>query len=511
MSTSAKFLKRGIFGLFTLVAAIIVVFAIGVLWPDQGLEAVKTEKPIAITGVDVIDTNSGELRKNQTVLIIQGRIVDVGRVEELEILQNAIRVDGRGRYLMPALWDMHVHVFTFTPLLDMPLYIGYGVTNVRDMMGCPPGGDPVAACSEDKARWTEEALAGERIGPRIVSTTSFMANGPVILKRLPELPEFFGTSTPEQGRAFARYYAGKADALKVYDKIPRDAYFALVAEAKRLGVDVVGHRPHAISAIEAAENQKSIEHARFILHESFSGSAALRELAVNGEWKEDRRRMLDEHDPEKAEAIFAAMKRSETWYVPTHLTRRVDAYCDDPLILEDPLLRYMHPLVKWQWMEDVNKTLRDDPSPEARETYREFYRKGLELTGAAHQAGVNVLAGTDYIIAGATLHDELEQLVLAGLSPAEALRSATLSAAEYYGLENEYGRIAEGMKADAILLNENPLEDIRNTLSLEAVIFDGNLYDRNALDEISAYVENRAKSWSVGCKIIWEYLRRLAN
>jgi imidazolonepropionase-like amidohydrolase len=336
-------------------------------------------------------------------------------------------------------------------------------------------------------------------------------NGPGIHTQIKGLPEFFGVASEQQAREFVRYYSGKVDAIKVYNYIAPDVYFALVDEAKKMGIDVVGHRPLALSAIEVAQHQKSIEHARFILHESFTGSTALRESVTKGMWSEDRRQMLDQHDPQMAAAIFSAMKNSGTWYVPTHLTRRVDAYGEEALILEDPILRYLHPLMKWQWLEDVNKVISEDPSPEARQTYRDFYHKGLELTGAAHRAGVKVLVGTDYIVVGITVHDELEQLVMAGLSPVDALRAATTLPAEYFGLQKEYGSVAAGMNADLILLNKNPLEDIRNTQSIEAVIFNGNLYDRNKLDEILDVVEARAKSWSIACKIVWEFIKNPAG
>lgn len=217
--------------------------------------------------------------------------------------------------------------------------------------------------------------------------------------------------------------------------------------------------------------------------------------------------MLDEHDPRRAEAIFAAMKQHGTWYVPTHLTRWSDAYADDPSVREDPRLRYLHPLLKQQWLEDVDEVLADDPSPAARETHRRFYRKGLELTGAAHRAGVQVLAGTDYIVAGADLHRELQQLAAAGLSPAEVLRAATLSPARYFGLEGEYGTVEVGKVADLVLLQANPLLDVRNTERIEAVVFDGNVYDRAALDGIKRHVERRARSWTVGCKIVWRFVK----
>lgn len=503
----ARYFKR-VFGLVATTATVLVaLFALGVLWPTENLEPVRTTVPLAITHVTVVDVHASRLVPDQTVLVQSDLITAVGADGSVAVPPGAEILDGRGKYLLPALWDMHTHVYAFSPLLDLPLYIAYGVTNVRDMQGCPQPGDPFIACPEDKRRWTAEALSRERVGPRIVATTSFMANGPTMLERLKNAPRFFGTATSDQARQFVRHFAGKVDAIKVYDRLPREVYFALVEEARRLNVDIVGHRPHAVSAIEAAAHQKSIEHARFILHESFPGSASLREKAGTAQWREDRRRMLDEHDPQMAQAIFAAMKRNGTWYVPTHLTRWVDAYADDPAVREDPLLRYLHPLMKRQWLEDIDETLADDPSSGARDTYREFYRKGLELTGALHRAGVKIVAGTDYIIAGADVHRELEQLVLAGLTPSEALHAATLAPAEYFGLEDHYGSVVSGKTADLLLLNANPLDDIRNTQRIEAVLFNGNLYDRTALDRISAHVQRQARSWTVACKILWRFIK----
>lgn len=513
-----KILKRVAVAIAAVLLFPVVLFTAGVLWPERELAPVRTESPIAIVGVSIVDpaeeikpreANSAPAarRTNQTVLISKGRIAAVGNEGTIELPPGTLLVDGHGRYLLPAFWDMHTHVYAISPLLDLPLYIAYGVTNVRDMQGCPQPNDPFIACAEEKRRWSGEAVAGTRVAPRVVHSTSFMANGPGIRKRLKNVPEFFETATPDQARAFVRHFAGQVEAIKVYDQLPREAYFALVDEARRLGLEVVGHRPLAVSAVEAAQHQKSIEHARFILQESYPGSAALREVAGTPQWREDRRHMLDEHDPAMAEAIFAAMKANGTWYVPTHLTRWVDAYADDARVRQDPLLRYLHPLMHWQWLEDVDATVKQDPSPAGRETYREFYRKGLELTGAAHRAGVKILVGTDYIVAGVDVHRELEQLVLAGLTPADALFAATVAPADYFGLSEQYGSVAPGKVADLLLLDADPLEDIRHTQRIHAVIFNGNFYNREKLDRIAAHVQGRARSWSVACKILWRFIK----
>lgn len=305
--SAAKFLKRSALSLVALMLLIVAVFAVGVSWPEGELQAVRTERPVAIVGVTVldltkaadasIDGGSANLVAGQRVLVDRDRISAVGAEGTIAIPDNALVVDGRGRFLLPALWDMHAHVYAVSPLLDLPLYIAYGVTNLRDMQGCPQPNDPFIACAEDKKLWTQEAIAGQRVAPRVVSTTSFMANGAGIRKRLKNVPEFFETATPAQAGAFVQHFAGRVDAIKVYDRIPRDAYLALVDEAHRVALQVVGHRPHAVTAVEAAQHQKSIEHARFILQEAWPGAAALRALAGTPEWREDRRRMLDEHKP----------------------------------------------------------------------------------------------------------------------------------------------------------------------------------------------------------------------
>ena len=489
----------------------VALFAIGVLWPQTEATPARRGIPLAITGVTIVDVRSGTLVRDQDVVVEGARITAVGPGGTLPLPEGATVLDGRDRYLMPALWDMHAHVYAVSPLLDLPLYIAFGVTHVRDMQGCPSEGDPFIACYEDKQRWSEEALAGTRVGPRIFEASSFMANGPGMAARLGGVPAYFDVATPKQARDFVRHFVGRADTIKVYDDIPREAYFALADEARKAGLPLVGHKPKSIDSVEAAAHQRSIEHARFLLHDAFAGSDALRAAAGTPAWREDRRAMLDTHDPARAQRIFEAMRVHGTYYVPTHLTRRVDAYADAAEVREDPALAYVHPLMEMQWLEDLDATLARDPGPEARRTYLEFYEKGLELTRQAHRAGVKIMVGTDYIAAGLDVHRELELLVAAGLTPREALEAATLVPAEYAKQSDHHGEVATGRVADLLLLRADPLADIRNTQALEAVIFNGALYDAEALAGLRRQVEQNARSWSAAAKILWRFVKRPAN
>lgn len=509
MPTFRRALKYLGYGLLLLIGLPVVAFAAGVLWPRSDPRPPVQTGPFAITGATVIDVRSGERLTGQTVIVEGNRITSVGA--NAPVPKGARTIDARGKYLMPALWDTHTHVYAISPLLDMPLYIAYGVTNVRDLQGCPAKGDPFIACYEDKKTWSQEAEAGNRVGPRILEASSFMANGPGMAARLGNVPEYFDTSTETQARHFVAHFEGRADSIKVYDRIPRDAYLALSDEARKRGVPLVGHKPRAVSTVEASRHQRSLEHARFILHDSFDGAEALRAEAGTPAWKEDRRAMVDRHDPSKADAIFAAMRAHGTYYVPTHLTRWSDAYAESPQVREDPALVYLHPLMKMQWLEDLDNTLAVNPGADDRKAYVDFYLKGLQLTAKAQAAGVKIMVGTDYIASGLDVHRELEQLVKAGLSNQQALTAATITPAEYAGRSSDYGAVAPGRVADILLLDGDPLEDIRNTQRIEAVIFNGVLYDEDSLEALKSRVKQNARSWSVGAKILWRFIKNPAN
>ncbi len=166
----------------------------------------------------------------------------------------------------------------------------------------------------------------------------------------------------------------------------------------------------------------------------------------------------------------------------------MDAYADDPTFRNDPRAKYV-PANAWQaWQADADRMVALDSSPAGRETMRGFYEKGLEITGRAHAAGVNIVLGTDagdtYVFPGSSVHDELGELVKAGLTPAEALRAATLRAAEFLELEEEYGTVTPGKRADLLLLNGNPLSDIGKTREIDTLFFNGRLFTRSDLDDM---------------------------
>jgi imidazolonepropionase-like amidohydrolase len=512
-----RWVKALAVGFLVLLASFLVFLAIGLLWPITAAPVESTKTAIVIAGAHIADVASGSTKERLNVVVEGGRVVAVGPAAEIVSPTGSQVVDGSGRYLIPGLWDMHVHLaMRRSPELHLPLFIAYGVTAVRDMMDCKRPGDPFEACVEDKREWNKRILEGSLVGPRIVSIASFAVDGPG--GRVKGLPDFIGPENAEQARELARFLKERrVDAVKVYNNLPREAYFALVEEAKRLGLEVVGHRPRAISVDEASRaGQRSIEHARDFLADCYPGAEALRNRPANApRWKPtvELREMVDLHQAAKCEGLFSTLAAQGTWICPTHITRKMDAYADDPAYRADPRLEFLPWMQRFVWKQDADGMVARDPSAESRRAYLDFYRAGLALTAKAHARGVKILAGTDandtYAFPGSGLHDELEELVRAGLSPADALRASVVRGPEYFGLSQDYGAVEVGKVADLVLLDGNPLEDIRNTRRISAVVFNGNLYRRADLDRLLDYVRSQAGSLSLSIKIGWALARSL--
>lgn len=458
----------------------------------------------AISNVTIVDLRGGVLRPGQTVVWHRSRILAAGPTATVSLPPGTRLMAGEGRFLLPGFWDMHVHISTATPddpELTLPLFIANGVTSVRDMSDDLDAADHPVGASIVKRRLDAQSRAGLRSGPRIVALASHMIDGPAMT--LPAgAPEFLAAGTPEHARTLVHYLRDEAstDFLKVYSNIPRSAYFAMMDEAKQAGLVVAGHKPLAVSFIEAADaGQKSIEHAREILFDSALHAQELRQtLDSRNPSPAQLRGILQKHDPMRLQEIFAALVRNDTFYVPTHLTRLFDwkAAANDRAYLEDRRIHLLHPNQFAHALQDAATTRARVSSMDDVRTYEAFFRKGLEVTRKAYEAGVKIMVGTDagdsWCFHGSSLHDEMELLAQAGLPPLAVLRAATVVPAEFAGKLAEHGAVAAGYVADLLLLNENPLTDIRATREIQAVVFNGRVFNRGALDALKAEVAGRA-------------------
>lgn len=437
---------------------------------------------LALTHVDVVDVVAGERLADRTVIVAGGRIAWVGPASEARIPGGTPVREAKGRFLIPGLWDMHVHVNrNVDETLSLPLFLANGVTGVREMGSGCLGDEPGRPCLDGLRAWARRVDAGELAGPRLVALSS------------PLLRSDRDLGGDVEG-SVKRFAEEGADFVKVLQGLSTGTYFELMDAASEVGLPVAGHVPLGVGMLEAARaGQRSIEHARDVLFDGFPGSADWRAVTdTQAPPVAVLRRMVDEHDPALLDEIAAAMVEHDTWYCPTHLTRRFDAHVGDEAFRHDPREAYVHP-GRWDsWNHDADSTLAQDDSPGAQATYEAVFELGLEATRRLADAGVGILAGTDandsYVFPGWSLHDELELLQEAGLSPAAVLRSATSDAARFLGRETDFGTIEPGRMADLVLLRADPLADVANARATEAVVLGGRLRERKALDELLAGV-----------------------
>jgi hypothetical protein len=441
-------------------------------------------QPLAITDVHVVDVREGIALPHRTVVIEDGRIrsVDAGGA----VPAGAQVVDGAGRYLIPGLWDMHAHLqHPMAPTLLMPQFVAHGVTGVRDMASDCDGPEDGTTCIDRMREWRAAIEAGELVGPRLLALSSFPLN-----------PPWDYAVTEAQARGMVAELAARGiDLLKVYYRLSPEAFAWFVDEGRAHGLDAGGHIPLRMTVAEASTaGLRSLEHARDFLFDCFPGSAEFRATARSQNPPTGvMRSMVDDHDPAVCDGTFRVMVENDTWYVPTHVTRRMDAFADDSTFRDDPRSKYIPAAIWAEWQADADRMVALDPSPDGRRIMRGFYQRGLEITGRAHAAGVGIVLGTDagdtYVFPGSGAHDELGELVKAGLTPAEALAAGTIRAAEFLRMEADHGTVEPGKRADLVLLGADPLADIGNVRAIEGVILGGRHYDRPALDGMLLEVE----------------------
>jgi imidazolonepropionase-like amidohydrolase len=431
---------------------------------------------VTIDNVTIVDVVKGKLLPNMTVVVNGNRIASVEKARPGARHSGTV-MDGSGMYVIPGLWDMHVHLaFTndaariqSTSALMLPLLIANGVTGVRDM-----------GSNLDAVLAMRDASAAHRaVSPRIV-TSGPMLDGPtsryqVIVK----------VATAEDGRAAVRELHDRGvDFIKTQSRIPRDAYFALADESAKLGMRFEGHVPDAIRAREAvALHQHSFEHLLGV----FGASTTIEDDVIDGK-KPSNAAILAAHSEANEREIIALLAKNRVWQCPTILSDLGSA-AD---VVSDPGLPYWFRSTVDQWKASSLRRLNSTDAAAA-EVKDRYDRWELSLTTRLHAAGAPFLAGTDTpagfdLVPGASLHSELQWLVRAGFTPLEALQTATINPATYLGRTKDLGTVEAGKIADLVVLARNPLVSIGNTRSVVAVVADGRFYSAAELNKLRLHL-----------------------
>jgi imidazolonepropionase-like amidohydrolase len=462
----------------------------------------KPADPIlAITHVTVIDATGTPQQLNTTVLITDHRIIAVGSFPSISIPHHAQVIDATGKFLIPALVDSHVHL-TGAGEPDgsreffLPLLLANGITTVRDMGGY----------LESLVPLRRDIREGKRLGPAIFFAGPYLDGSPPSFQ-----PSLVVTNAVQASEDVRTLVQQGVDFIKVQSILSRDAYFAIASAARREHITFAGHVPDRVTAAEASDaGQKSIEHLTGVLRACSSDEPRLmreqfQEAPKNATPENSHaretaweRELLRTYSDKQAAALMAKFVHNQTCQVPTLILLRNDAYpaaeTDSP---NDPLLRFVPRTIaeKWKQVRRTQDNLTHDADFDLRE---KLFSQSMHVVAKMQFSDVSILAGTDsaapYVIPGFALHQELALLVKAGLSPMQALQAATKNPADFLGKEKLQGTIEPGKTADLLLLDANPLEDIRNTQRIRALVVRGKLLDRAALDALLAAAQKFASA-----------------
>lgn len=460
---------------------------------------------LVLKRANIIDIENGRVVPHQTIVIVGSRIVAIGSSSEVALPTSSQVVDAAGKYIIPGLWDMHVHIpganafDGLTGVEFLPIYVAQGITGVRDM-----GADCSASeCDRwmrkpgEIARLRNDISAGRLLGPRIVSP------GPIVDGPNPVHQGSLIVGDADSARRVVRALgAAGAPFIKVYDRVPREAYMALADESRKLGISFVGHVPVSVSALEASDaGQETLEHLWLVLEGCSSvgpellarrrrrDAAATRRdttFSFAADYLDLTRRTIETYDPAVCQALALRFRENGTWMVPTNAGTWGSAMAGDSSFAHRSEFARVP-----RWLQNALApfVLRDSHrAADEIEQRRRWHQHKLKIVSLMYGAGVQFLAGTDnpgaYTFPGFSLHDELALFVEAGLSPLQALQTATLLPARYLNATDSLGHVAAGKVADLVLLDANPLEDIRNTRRINAVVVNGRYFDQAALKRL---------------------------
>ncbi len=449
---------------------------------------------VVINHVTLVDVRTGQLTPNQVVAISKGKIVEVQEADKDSYAAKQY-VNGNGRFLIPGLWDMHVHFRGGDSLAaankkSLALYLAHGITTVRDA-----GGDLTPQIFE----WRKEMVAGRLPGPRIFTS------GPKIDGPGATWPGSLEVETPAQVRHAIETLKGMhVDYVKLYDsKISGPAYLEAIRQAQRRGLKTTGHMPYTVTLAESIRaGLDATEHLYYVLKACSGKEDSLTAVARASQGTAKPLGLFallpavnSTYDPAAAANIFALMAKRHVAAVPTLAIGKTLTELAETNHDRDSLLNYIDPKIQATYRRRALSA--QQQSAEARAFSHQLETRFMSLVAPMHTAGVLILAGSDsgpfnsYVYPGASLQQELGLLVQAGLTPLEALQTATINGAQFMGVADHTAAIAPGKDADLVLLTANPLDNIANIKKIDAVISRGKAYPAASLANLLRAVRNK--------------------
>lgn len=448
-----------------------------------------TEPLLVLHNLQLVDVDTGQLVQDQLVVIKQDRIQAILPSTELSSYPKSQQLDAGGRYLIPALWDMHVH-FEGRDLVEdnallLPVYLAYGITGVREA---------ASNLAPVVLNWRTQVEQGKLLGPKIFTAGQKFEG----IDSLWDGDLEIGNEA-EMLAGMDKLQQMKVDFIKITENtLQPDLYLATIKEAKKRGLLVSSHAPYGTSIQQLAEaGLSSLEHASYLVRLGFADEASIAAAVRAGTLTNQQ---AAEHykagfDQQQAIKGYRMLKQLNVAVTPTLIGGQQLAHLHDTDHSHDEFLKYLTKdfTSNYQWR--IDRMANETPAQQQQ-------RKDKELLIASQlpyllQSGVTLLAGSDsaalntYVYPAQALHDELELFQQAGLTPAQILQTATINGARFMHEDKDYGSISVGKKADLVLLNQNPLVDIKASRSIDTLVYQGRVYDRATLDQLLQQAEKR--------------------
>ncbi len=419
------------------------------------LQASAPEPATAFVGATVLPMDSERRLEDHTIVVREGRIVSVGPRASTPVPENARTIHASGRFLMPGLVDMHVHTWSE---VDTPMFLAYGVTTVRNLFGNP-----------QHLAWRAQIEKGERTGPSLITA------GPILDGDPPVWPGSLVVTDAEKAAAAVQTHVDEGyDFIKVYNRLPLEAYEAVVAKARLANLPIDGHTPDAVGYERVlAAGQRTVEHMSGI-------GLVVTAKAPGAGWAGDNAGWA-QVDPERQALWVERSAAAGVWLCPTFV---VFQKMVEPENIASELarghMRYVAPFTREFW-----KNMNARMTPEGRAASRDSVKPRMAFFKAFVDAGGRAILGTDMgnplVVPGYSVHEELANFVAAGLSTYQALSAATRGPAECLGLTAEFGTVAPGRRADLLLLEADPLLDVNNARAIQGVMVRGRWLPREEL------------------------------
>jgi imidazolonepropionase-like amidohydrolase len=462
----------------------IAALAIATLMASSPAAAAREAADLVIRNATIVDVAGERSLPGQAVAVRGGEIVAAGSDKAIaRRFDGARSIDASGKFVMPGLWDMHMHFGGGPELVEenkalLPLYVAFGVTSVRDA---------AADISDSVLTWRSQVAAGTLLGPTIYTS------GPKLEGYEPLWKGTIEVGTPaEVEAALDRLQAMQVDFVKITDNtLKPDIFVYTLGAAKKRGLKTSAHTPFALTIEQAAAaGLSSVEHIDYLIKAGSTEETRIGADYAAGKltYGEASDRFVETFDAAHAGRVYRRLAATGLHVTPTLNMGRILAFLDRDDHSKDPSLALIGPGLRKTYEWRVERAAKATPA-EVAARHRE-YALSVQVLPMLRDAGIPILAGTDagylnsFNYPGQALHDELALYVEAGLTPAQALASATLTGPAFLGRADRYGAVTKGRVADLLILNADPLRQISATRAIHAVVLKGRLLDRAALDAL---------------------------